>query len=302
MKPAIRTTTKHPFFQVPWSRVSSAPQRIFAIWSMCNRKTLPTARVATLPRHSRPTRQLGLTLIELLVGIALGLLVIAAAIGTLTVSHTTAGTVGDIAQLQQQGSYALRVIGLQLRQAGSQEPQRSDTNGLYSFDATYAGIDSEGVSVKGTDGADGDRLSVSNFSSPSLANTQRRSCLGSVVNANTTMDATFKRKASSNELLCVTTVPSGETQAIATNVTDFQVAYRVRSASGTRIMTAENVEGGNLWNSVSGIEVCIELKGDQRMPDIAATYTNCKNESTARGDKLRIVFRNTFDIRAGVLP
>lgn len=269
---------------------------------MCNLKTLPITIAAPLPRPSSRRQQLGLTLIELLVGIALGLLVIAAAIGTLTISRTTAGTVGDVAQLQQQGSFALRVIGLQLRQAGSQEPQRSDTNGLYSFDTTYAGIDGENISVKGEDGADGDSLSVSNFSSAGLENTQRRSCLGSIIAANTTMDATFKRKASSNELLCATTLPSAEAQAIATNVTDFQVAYRVSSASGTQIMTSETVEDENLWKSVSGIEICLELKGDQRMPDTGATYTNCKNQSTNRGDKLRLVFRNTFDIRAGLLP
>ena len=63
--------------------------------------------------------QQGASLLELLVGILLGLLVIGAAISTLMVSRATSGTIGDISQLQQQGSYAMRVMGTQFRQAGS---------------------------------------------------------------------------------------------------------------------------------------------------------------------------------------
>ena len=61
----------------------------------------------------------GFTLIELMVGITIGLLTIAVAMGALMVSRSVSGTVSDTSGVQQQAAYAMRVIGMQLRQAGS---------------------------------------------------------------------------------------------------------------------------------------------------------------------------------------
>ena len=64
-------------------------------------------------------KQSGVTLIELMVGIAIGLLTIAVAMGAIMVSRGVSGTISDATQIQQQASYAFRVIGQQLRQAAS---------------------------------------------------------------------------------------------------------------------------------------------------------------------------------------
>ena len=66
-----------------------------------------------------PRTQRGVTLIELMVGLVVGLLVVAAAMGTMMVSRGISGTVSDASNIQQQAAYAMRTIGLQLRQAGS---------------------------------------------------------------------------------------------------------------------------------------------------------------------------------------
>jgi len=70
-------------------------------------------------RRTSPPNQNGVTLIELMVGIAIGLLVIAVALGALMVSRGVSGTVSDVSDIQQQAAYAMRVIGMQTRQAGS---------------------------------------------------------------------------------------------------------------------------------------------------------------------------------------
>src|SRR5256885_14199587 len=72
-------------------------------------------------RHAfaRPLAQKGFTLLELMVGVAIGLLVVAVATAALMVSRGVSGTVSDASGIQQQAAYAMRVIGLQLRQAGS---------------------------------------------------------------------------------------------------------------------------------------------------------------------------------------
>ena len=64
-------------------------------------------------------RQQGFSLVELMVGMVLGLVVMAAAGMALLASRSVAATVSDASHLQQQASYALRVIGLELRQSGS---------------------------------------------------------------------------------------------------------------------------------------------------------------------------------------
>ena len=51
-----------------------------------------------------PRKQQGLTLVELMVGIAIGLLVIAVAMGSLMVSRGISGTVSDASAIQQQAA------------------------------------------------------------------------------------------------------------------------------------------------------------------------------------------------------
>ena len=63
--------------------------------------------------------QRGLSLLELMVGIAIGLLVVAVAMSALMVSRGVSGTVSDASTIQQQAAYAMRSIGMQLRQSGS---------------------------------------------------------------------------------------------------------------------------------------------------------------------------------------
>ena len=66
-----------------------------------------------------PLRQSGVTLIELMVGLVIGMLVVVTAMGTLMVSRGISSTVSDASGIQQQGAYILRMIGQQLRQVGS---------------------------------------------------------------------------------------------------------------------------------------------------------------------------------------
>ena len=74
----------------------------------------PPMRVAKTPLAQR-----GVTLVELMVGIAIGLLVVAVATSALMVSRGISGTVSDASGLHQQAAHAMRVIGQQVRQAGS---------------------------------------------------------------------------------------------------------------------------------------------------------------------------------------
>ena len=233
-------------------------------------------------------------LIELLVGMTIGLLVIAAAIGTLVISRGTSSSISDISQLQQQGSFALRVIGVQLRQTGSVEPGFDDQTKLFAFGATFPTYGATSAAVNGSDDASSgsDTLSVATMASQRLPNTQRQDCLGRAVAAGAKMQAQFR--VDGNELKCSV---GGASQALIENVADFQVMYRIASGAGTRIMNATDVKTAGLWGSVTAIEVCLDLKGDEPTPDLGSTYLNCHGTRAARDGRLHLVFRNVFDLR-----
>ena len=65
----------------------------------------------TSKNYPAPQNQRGLSLIELLVGIAISLLIIAVALGAIVASRSITGSVDDSGQLQQQASHIFRVMG-----------------------------------------------------------------------------------------------------------------------------------------------------------------------------------------------
>lgn len=237
-------------------------------------------------------RHCGASLIELMVGLSVGLMVIAGAIASLEMARSISTSVSDLSQLQQQGSYALRTIGIQMRQAGSIEALQNPDNGLYSFtDAPGSALHS--FAVSGKDGIDSGTDTVSVNHQPATKASQGRDCLGELTKGSRAEGTFFIQDA---ELRCKT---GGKNQALIANVADFQVWYRVRSALGaTQRMTAVQVEEAALWGTVKSIEVCLHLRGNDVSHPSVKNFTNCQRESTPREGRLHLVFRNVFDLRS----
>ena len=245
-------------------------------------------RIATRRHH-------GASLVELLVGLTVGLMVIAGALVTLDTARSTSTSISDLSQLQQQGSYALRVLGTQIRQAGSVEPVQNAHNNLFSFnDARGAATASSKIAaVSGTEGGSArtDTVSVSHQQASTAS--QGRDCLGELVSG-LRAEGTFF--VDNNELRCKTT---RKNQALISNVADFQVWYRVRTApDATQRMTADQVKAAALWSSVKSIEICLHLTGNQGGHPGSAKVTGCLGESTPRSGRLHLVFHNVFDLRS----
>lgn len=272
------------------------------------------------------THQQGMTLIELMVGIAIGLLVVAVAMGALMVSRGISGTVSEATSLQQQAAYAFRVIGQQIRQAGSIElnldpnialGSTSDSNPAMipvAFDApdptgTRPPF-SRSVSTLTGNATSGFTLGYQNyFEATTMAATPTsmlRDCLGQnpALSSGGTLAATpvltsqFRRD-STNELKCTGSGGSGE-QAVIGNVTDMRVRY-LRQAVGSvnlQYRSAADAVSDASWSNVYGLEVCLELTGTEHVPTAGATYVNCSGVSTSYGDRLKMVFRNVYQIRS----
>ena len=246
-------------------------------------------------------RQQGLSLIELLAGMAIGLLVIATAFGALLLARSAAASVSELGQLQQQGSYALHVIGQQLRQAGSLEPVRDETTGLHAFAPDAAGIGDAVAVISGTEGADGASDSVSVAATrarwPAASGSPRiwaqYDCIGANVETENLISATFSLDAK-GQLMCRS---AKGLQPVIGNVADFQLGYRVDTGSGIQVMDAGAVQRAKLWAAVTAIEVCLDLRGSEISAGAFKDYRGCDDADKPRAGRTHLVFRNLFRLR-----
>lgn len=275
--------------------------------------------------RSNQLRQRGVTLIELMVGIAIGLLVIAVAMGALMVSRGVSGTVTDASGIQQQASYAMRVIGQQLRQSGSlrlnlnpgtvatAEPHLAPV----AFEVKSGDMDMTKPEWKVIEGKDNPgsseyKLSTrfSNYAEPVFTSaseqSQARDCLGANPSA-TLIESHFRLE--SNELRCAS-FGGGAAQAIVQNVANFQVNYLtqdITTTPGIPTIKSVNAAGVTNWGQVQAVEVCLVIYGSEPI-DLPAgsNYTDCDGATLVdmstltgtRAKRMHMVFRNVFQLRS----
>lgn len=282
--------------------------------------------------------QRGVTLIELLVGLSIGLMVIAVAMGALMVSRGVSGTVSDASTIQQQAAYAMRVIGQQIRQAGSLYLNPDPVGGamanplnpvIFETDAQDTGSTPISFSQAETIGATSATEVTSTFRryldavyvSPNPTSLVRN-CLGgpedSAVNATQqAVVSAFALHPATATLRC--TGNGVGPQPIVQNVADFQVRYMLQLpiATGTavRYLTYDEMAllAPDAWRSVQGVEVCLVLYGaeaiDMPAPANAAdpqgTYVGCDGTrvdmtslASPRTRRMHMVFRNVFQLRS----
>ena len=273
-------------------------------------------------RRRSPARSRGVSLIDLLVGMALGLVVVAVAMVGLMTSRSITGTVSEASSMQQQAAYAFRVMGQQLRQAGSLELNLApsimpgaDANSPMSpvafdppdpagertqFDRSAATVSGSGTATPSfTVGYQNYVEPVTAADAPVTA-VLLRDCLGrnsvtSGVPDAPVLTSTFTRDASSNELVCT---GASTRRAIIGNVTDMRVRYLVQPARSTNLQYFANPANVAAWNNVYALEVCLELSGTEAIATPDMQYTNCAGTATAYGNRMRMVFRNVYQIRS----
>src|SRR5688572_17185258 len=117
-----------------------APPAWSAISDMCNLE----------PR--RRSAASGAMLIELMVGMVVAALAISAAIASLLVARDATSAVNDMSRLQQQAAHAMRVLGSQIRPAGSLDLQAGGAGTtLFQFAPEAPALEG-GAVVHGTEG------------------------------------------------------------------------------------------------------------------------------------------------------
>lgn len=280
-----------------------------------------------------PLRQRGVTLIELMVGLAIGLLVIAVAMGALMVSRGISGTVSDVSGVQQQGAYILRVIGQQLRQTGSlylnPDPIGDASTDVLSAVVFEVAADAHGggnafnqqsTLVGGVDTLTTgfrryqDNVFVADNATASVIGTDflARNCVGAPGNDKTDelLESTFTLV--DGNLRCGGN--GAVAQPIAQNVAQFQVTYLVQTVAGGTGTTVQYTKGGDMptamddptWRRVQGVQVCLVLYGNEPIDlPSGSSYTDCEGKTVdlttltgVRKNRMHLLFRNTFQLRS----
>ena len=269
----------------------------------------PAARAANSPWTQR-----GVTLVELMVGIAIGLLVVAVATSALMVSRGISGTVSDASGLHQQAAHAMRVIGQQVRQAGSLYLNLNPTGAATNDPAAPVAL--EVVSP----GADPSANTSFNPTKDTLATQQTsdgrtilgvgyrrypeplfdgttislaRNCIGEQGGAGTNdkrIESIFMLdndgnlrcgdNPNSKPSLGFTSLPTSPGQPIIRNVANFRVRYLVQNLATLGAPQINYVEAASFNTSdlarVQGVEICLVLYGDERINLPAGSeYTDC---------------------------
>lgn len=294
---------------------------------------LAVAAASQRKKFARPgglKSQHGVTLIELMVGIAIGLLVIAVAMGALMVSRGVSGTVSDASSIQQQGSYAMRLFGQQLRQAGSmrlnlnpnaavtevpymtgvafETAAEAASNPAYSYMANQAN-----QAITGTASPVALTVGFRRYTEPVFTSATEQSlvknCLGGPDGAlgDQRTESAFDFDAATNTLRC--SGNGSAAQPVVQNVANFQVRYLIQNNTNPGIPTFQSVDATGVanWAQVQAVEVCLVLFGSEAIDlPTGSNYTDCDGTSSvdmssltgARARRMHMVFRNVFQLRS----
>ena len=280
--------------------------------------------VQKYPKTRGRYSQHGFSLLELMVGIAIGLLVVAVAMSALMVSRGVSGTVSDASSIQQQSAYAMRTIGMQLRQAGSLwlDPNPGNVTGTDAYMAPVAfitttpatsgnGFDPRTDTISSTSGAL--HVGYRRYADPVFTSATpiflARNCLGGPKDISTDFRVESIFDLVGTELRCAGN--SATAEPIVQNVANFQVRYLLQDVTTTlgspQIRYVDAATVGTNWNRVQGVEVCLVLFGTEAvsMPS-GSSYLDCDGTTSvnmttltgARANRMHMVFRNVFQLRS----
>ena len=274
--------------------------------------------------------QRGLGLVELLVGLALGLTVIAAAMALYLSSGHAYHHTQAVTQLTEDASVALTLLRTQIAQAGYSAPTGIDSDGHMTRAFTGPGLfgctggitpNSIGHAVLNNlachnDSAQPDAIVVryeadTRNTPPTSAGTPT-DCLG---NSTPLVDGTHhvadNRYFVKDHTLSCRGNGHSVSQPLVDHIVDLQIRYGVStpldgdpSVSTLRFLSAQEVSGSStpaasspLWRRVKAVRLCLVLRSELEVQDTPMNYTDCSGATQSAPDRrLYRAFHTTVSV------
>ena len=246
--------------------------------------------------------QQGLTLIELMIAMALGMGVVLAAVALMQAARSTSLSVADSAQVQEHGRYALDLIARTVRQA-NYVPQDNPAflrNDLSGLEPGVFGIDNARVSEHSTglsspsanrDAHGSDLLAIRFFGSGprNQPDNDMLNCAGfAVPGPNGATSLSDLEEVRGQSIFYVAPDSTGEPElrckyftrdggwsaaAIVRGVESFQVLYGVRSA-GSELDYVNATRIGTRWRDVAAVRIALLARGERNSRDGGAAVVH----------------------------
>ncbi|NVM90735.1 PilW family protein [Variovorax sp. SG517] len=258
-------------------------------------------------------RQAGLTLVEFLVALVIGMLVVLASVATMLGVRSVAMAGDDVNALNQSSALAFRLLGQQIRQAGYTPIDA--TGPLYHFDvdpgrSTNLTGEPAFFAIKGVEspgGSANDRLKIGYAPNPD----HFKDCLGQEPGRNSggKYDAADPAAPGSARLItsefsvadgALRCQGSGNTkpQPVIDGVERFDVMYGVSAGVGSRqVVRYVRADQVAEFASVRTVRVCLQLAGTSRN-NPGGSHVDCDGKPRASSDgRLRRVYTAVFSLR-----
>ena len=245
------------------------------------------------PHKSNTNTQKGHTLPELLIGMALGLLVIAAATAAYGNSKQTWHAMAAADAVHANARVALRNIREQAHMAGAAYLKANNNNGDFAVDISL----NEDAGQAALAGVNGNK-SVESLTLGHWHALDAIDCQGNTGSTHTTVRNDYKLNTN-KELSCKDLNLTNSTyQALAEGVEDFQLRYAEANANTQTIQwkTANQVSD---MTQVLAIEVCLRVASITTVHNTKpnANLKGCQDESLPTDGRVRRTFKRVVALR-----
>ena len=263
----------------------------------------PHSTILPTHRHGCRSAQRGVSLLELMVGLTIGLIVSAAAAGSLVYLQATGRTVTEATRMQQDATQAFDLLGRFIRPTRSVGlvPASGDSV-TFTPVADYAALDATGIALRA------DSASLLKVAHPAGPNGVQNDCLGNGSLSVGTLITTFEWR--NNQLFCGNNGINPD-QVLLDGVAQWVVHYGVRAAAPSRDLQYRTFASDIPWANVESLRVCMVLVSRAPVPEFAEvfrssaglTLPDCQGGDMAPAvradDRLRRSYSHVFAIRPG---
>ena len=257
-----------------------------------NRQATIRPGIGQAPAMPYGARQRGMSLIELMVALTIGLFLVLVIANVFIGSKQTYTNQDNLSRLQENGRFALALFGKMTREAGYHYLTYAQGSSMYSIQVNsdnWPYLTPRNINiVTGTEGG-------TSPDSITLAEDNTVDCMNASI-ATSPAQNTYTVNTTTAQLTC-TSVNNGTTGVLLDNVEDLQILYGENLGTSHRYVTAS---APPVWGNVDTIRICILMRTQQTGLTVTAQkYTDCNgntNQSKTDG-RIREIFSDTFAIR-----